>query len=168
MTVPSIDPSFCEFVKQRILEAPVVAGNIIHVSIFGSAVHFRVTKTIPHGIVVITPGTNVQVLSEPAPERVKDRKIQVWWVEDLDHLSADLEVREFEALFDGTVKVACDLHLKYDVDTEATTSGVLEVRRREEALSELDGFVSTLRRATQEELKKLKQVWLKYWQMRSL
>jgi hypothetical protein len=156
VTIPGVDQSFYEFVKNRILEAPVVAGDTIQVSIFGSIVRFRVIKTTPHGIVVITPGTNVQVLSEPAPERVKDRKIQVWCVEDLAHLSADLEVREFEALFDGTVKVACDLHLKYDVDTEVATSGVLEFRWREEALSELDGFVNTLSRATQEELEKIK------------
>jgi len=69
VTIPGVDQSFYEFVKNRILEAPVVAGDTIQVSIFGSAVHFRVTKTIPHGIVVITSRTNVQVLSEPVPEK---------------------------------------------------------------------------------------------------
>jgi hypothetical protein len=116
-----------------------------------------VIKTTPHGIVVITSRTNVQVLSEPVPERMEDGKIQVWCVEDLDRLSADLEVREFESLFDGTVKVACELHLKYNGGYPVVaTKGVLEFRWREEALSELDGFVNTLSRATQEELEKIK------------
>ncbi len=69
VTIPGVDQSFYEFVKNRILEAPVVTGDTIQVSIFGSAVHFRVMKTIPHGIVVITSRTNVQVLSEPVPEK---------------------------------------------------------------------------------------------------
>jgi len=69
VTIPGVDQSFYEFVKNRILEAPLVAGDTIQVSIFGSAVHFRVTKTIPHGIVIITSRTNVQVLSEPVPEK---------------------------------------------------------------------------------------------------
>jgi transitional endoplasmic reticulum ATPase len=69
VTIPGVDQSFYEFVKNRILEAPVIAGDTIQVSIFGSAVHFRVTKTIPHGTVMITSRTNVQVLSEPVPEK---------------------------------------------------------------------------------------------------
>jgi len=69
VTIPGVDQSFYEFVKNRILKAPVVTGDTIQVSIFGSAVHFRVMKTIPHGIVVITSRTNVQVLSEPVPEK---------------------------------------------------------------------------------------------------
>ncbi|MEM2848992.1 MAG: CDC48 family AAA ATPase [Candidatus Bathyarchaeia archaeon] len=69
VTIPGVDQSFYEFIKNRILEAPLVAGDTIQVSIFGSAVHFRVTKTIPHGIVAVTSRTNVQVLSEPVPEK---------------------------------------------------------------------------------------------------
>ncbi|MBS7612262.1 CDC48 family AAA ATPase [Candidatus Bathyarchaeota archaeon] len=69
VTIPGVDQSFYEFIKNRILEAPVVAGDTIQISIFGSAVHFRVTKTIPHGIVAVTSRTNVQVLSEPVPEK---------------------------------------------------------------------------------------------------
>jgi len=70
VTIPGVDANFYEFVKNRILEAPVVVGDVVQVSIFGSAVHFRVTKTIPHGIVRVSQSTKVQVLTEPVPERL--------------------------------------------------------------------------------------------------
>jgi hypothetical protein len=156
VTLPDVQ-SFCKFIKNRILEAPVVIGDIIQVSIYGHVIRFRVIKTIPHGTVVITSGTDIQVLSEPVFERMENGKIQVWCVEDLDCLSVNLKVMDFEALFDGTVKVACELHLEYNGGYPVVaTTGVLEFRWREEALSELDGFVNTLSRMAQEELEKIK------------
>jgi len=161
VTIPGVDQSFYEFVKNRILEAPVVAGDTIQVSIFGSAVHFRVTKTIPHGIVVITSRTNVQVLSEPVPEEEEIiepvSKVEIVGVEDLDSLSISLERKELEVLFNGSVEVTCSVHLNFESCPSAMREGVLKFLWKEEELPRLNDFLKDLNEFAQKELKVVKE-----------
>jgi transitional endoplasmic reticulum ATPase len=63
------DPDFTNFVKSRLLEMPLVEGDIVLLSVFGNAMPFTVAKTRPSGIIRVTSGTIFQVLSEPAPEK---------------------------------------------------------------------------------------------------
>ncbi|RLI34700.1 AAA family ATPase, partial [Candidatus Bathyarchaeota archaeon] len=63
------DPDFTNFVKSRLLEMPLVEGDIVLLSVFGNAMPFTVAKTKPSGIVRVTSSTIFQVLSEPAPEK---------------------------------------------------------------------------------------------------
>jgi len=62
----NVDTDFINFVKSRLLETPIVNGDSVFVVILGSAIPFTVVRTRPHGIVKITPSTNLQVLSEPS------------------------------------------------------------------------------------------------------
>ncbi len=63
------DPDFTNFVKSRLLEMPLVQGDVVLLSVFGNAMPFTVVRTKPSGIVKVTPATTFQVLSEPAPEK---------------------------------------------------------------------------------------------------
>ncbi|RLI05201.1 AAA family ATPase [Candidatus Bathyarchaeota archaeon] len=63
------DSDFTNFVKSRLLEMPLVQGDVVLLSVFGNAMPFTVVRTRPSGIVKVTPTTTFQVLSEPAPEK---------------------------------------------------------------------------------------------------
>jgi transitional endoplasmic reticulum ATPase len=63
------DPDFTNFVKSRLLEIPLVEGDIVLLSVFGNAMPFSVIRTRPSGIVKVSTTTNFQVLSEPTPEK---------------------------------------------------------------------------------------------------
>ncbi|MFQ5762927.1 MAG: CDC48 family AAA ATPase [Candidatus Bathyarchaeia archaeon] len=63
------DPDFTNFVKSRLLEMPLVEGDVVLLSVFGNAMPFTVLRTKPGGIVKVTPTTAFQVLSEPSPEK---------------------------------------------------------------------------------------------------
>ncbi|MEM3736981.1 MAG: CDC48 family AAA ATPase [Candidatus Bathyarchaeia archaeon] len=63
------DPDFANFVKSRLLEMPLVEGDVVLLSVFGNAMPFSVVRARPSGIVKVTPSTNLQVLSEPSPEK---------------------------------------------------------------------------------------------------
>jgi len=65
----NVDNDFVNFVKSRLLEMPLVEGDSVYVVILGSAIPFTVVKARPHGILKVTPSTNLQVLSEPTPEK---------------------------------------------------------------------------------------------------
>ena len=64
----NVDDDFTNFVKNRLMERTFVEGDTTLVMMLGHAIPFRVTKSRPHGIVRISHSTNVQILSEPAPE----------------------------------------------------------------------------------------------------
>jgi len=65
----NVDSDFISFVKSRLLETPLVDGDSVFVVILGSAIPFTVVRARPHGIVKVTPSTNLQVLSEPSAEK---------------------------------------------------------------------------------------------------
>lgn len=66
----NVDQDFINFVKSRLIETPVVEGDSIFVVILGSAIPFTVVRTRPHGDVKVVQTTKLQVLSEPAAERM--------------------------------------------------------------------------------------------------
>jgi len=63
------DPDFTNFVKSRLLEMPLVEGDVVLLSVFGNAMPFTVIRARPSGIVKVSPSTNLQVLSEPSAEK---------------------------------------------------------------------------------------------------
>ncbi len=65
----NIDQDFTGFVKNRLLELPLVEGDSVFVMIMGSAIPFSVVRIRPRGIVKVTQSTNFQILSEPTPEK---------------------------------------------------------------------------------------------------
>jgi len=92
----SIDDEFTNFVKRRFLDAPFVEGDMTLLSIFGSAVPLIVTRTRPHGPVKILETTQVQVLSEPTPER---KGISMVTYEDIGGLHEEIQrIREMVEL----------------------------------------------------------------------
>ncbi|MEM2914629.1 MAG: CDC48 family AAA ATPase, partial [Candidatus Bathyarchaeia archaeon] len=64
----NVDEDFTNFVKNRLMERTFVEGDTTLVMMLGHPVQFTVTKTRPHGIVRLTYDTNLQILTEPAPE----------------------------------------------------------------------------------------------------
>ncbi len=61
----SIDPSFVNYVKKRLSDTPVVEGDIVYIPLLGQPIPFYIINTRPHGVVVITKDTNVQILDKP-------------------------------------------------------------------------------------------------------
>jgi len=64
----NVDEDFTNFVKNRLMDHPFVEGDTTLVMMLGHAIPFTVTKTRPHGIVLVTYETNLQILPEPVPE----------------------------------------------------------------------------------------------------
>jgi len=64
----NVDEDFTNFVKNRLMDHPFVEGDTTLVMMLGHAIPFTVTKTRPHGVVLITYETSLQILSEPIPE----------------------------------------------------------------------------------------------------
>jgi transitional endoplasmic reticulum ATPase len=65
----NVDQDFTGFVKNRLIELPLVEGDSVFVMIMGSAIPFSVVRVKPRGIVKMTQSTTLQVLSEPTPEK---------------------------------------------------------------------------------------------------
>jgi len=64
----NVDEDFTNFVKNRLMERTFVEGDTTLVMMLGHPIPFTVTKARPRGIVRITQGTNLQILTEPVPE----------------------------------------------------------------------------------------------------
>ena len=64
----NVDEDFTNFVKNRLMERTFVEGDTTLVMMLGHAIPFRVTKSRPHGIVRISHGTSLQIMTEPSPE----------------------------------------------------------------------------------------------------
>jgi len=92
----NVDRDFESFVKNRLLEIPLVEGDSVFVTILGSAIPFSVIRVRPREIVKITPATNLKVLSEPAPEK---RGIPRVTYEDIGGLHEEIKrIREMVEL----------------------------------------------------------------------
>ncbi|MEM3411966.1 MAG: CDC48 family AAA ATPase [archaeon] len=59
---------FAEWVKQRLIQRPVTAGDLILLPFFGSPLFFKVVNTSPKGFCQIVESTNVVLKEEPVPE----------------------------------------------------------------------------------------------------
>ncbi len=64
----NVDEDFTSFVKNRLMERTFVEGDTTLVMMLGHPVQFTVSKTRPHGIVRMTYDTQLQIMTEPAPE----------------------------------------------------------------------------------------------------
>ncbi len=64
----NVDEDFTNFVKNRLMERTFIEGDTTLVMMLGHPVQFTVMKTRPHGILRLTYDTNLQILTEPAPE----------------------------------------------------------------------------------------------------
>ena len=92
----SVDEEFVTFVKRRFMDMPFIEGDMTLLSIFGSAVPLIVTRTRPRGPVKITEAAQVQVLSEPTPEK---KGIPIVTYEDIGGLHEEMQrIREMVEL----------------------------------------------------------------------
>ena len=64
----SVDRDFIRFVKDRLIDRPLVKGDTVLIMMLGHSIPFLVVKTRPMGIVRVTHDTEISVLSEPVPE----------------------------------------------------------------------------------------------------
>ena len=73
----TVDKEFTEFVKNRLKGLPIVHGDEIAVMILGNSMDFKVTKTIPKGIIKIDKTTELHI----STETTIDRKVRVTYEE---------------------------------------------------------------------------------------
>jgi transitional endoplasmic reticulum ATPase len=73
----SIDKEFTDFIQDRLKGLPIVHGDEIAVMILGNAIDFKITKTIPKGVVTIDRTTILSISKETSV----DRKVRVTYEE---------------------------------------------------------------------------------------
>ncbi|MEM2577199.1 MAG: AAA family ATPase, partial [Candidatus Bathyarchaeia archaeon] len=92
----SVDQEFIDFVRRRFMDTAFMEGDVVMLSIFGSAIPLVVTRVRPRGPVKLVEATHVQVLSEPAPER---KGIPMVTYEDIGGLHEEVQrIREMVEL----------------------------------------------------------------------
>ena len=64
----NVDEAFANFVKNRLMDRTFVEGDKTSVMMLGHSVQFTVAKMQPQGIVKMTYGTILQILSDPVAE----------------------------------------------------------------------------------------------------
>ena len=60
-----VDQNFTRFIKSRLLERPVIEGDLVIVHTIGQSLPFKVVYTKPKGPVIIKPTTNLILLEKP-------------------------------------------------------------------------------------------------------
>ena len=73
----TVDKEFTDFVKNRLKGLPIAHGDEIAVMILGNSMDFKVTKTIPKGIIKIDKTTELHI----STETTIDRKVRVTYEE---------------------------------------------------------------------------------------
>ena len=73
----TVDKEFTDFVKNRLKGLPIAHGDEIAVMILGNSMDFKVTKTIPKGIIKIDKTTELNI----STETTIDRKVRVTYEE---------------------------------------------------------------------------------------
>ena len=73
----TVDKEFTDFVKNRLKGLPIAHGDEIAVMILGNSMDFKVTKTIPKGIIKIDKTTELDI----STETTIDRKVRVTYEE---------------------------------------------------------------------------------------
>ncbi|MEM4246379.1 MAG: CDC48 family AAA ATPase [Candidatus Bathyarchaeia archaeon] len=92
----NVDDEFVNFVHRRFMDMPFMEGDMSMLSIFGSAIPLIVVKTRPKGPIKIVETTNIQVLSEPTPEK---KGIPMVTYEDIGGLREEIQrIREMVEL----------------------------------------------------------------------
>jgi transitional endoplasmic reticulum ATPase len=62
----NMSKDFTNLVRSRIMETPLVEGDTVFITLYGSAIPFLVIGADPQGIVKITQATDLSVSQEPA------------------------------------------------------------------------------------------------------
>ena len=73
----SIDKEFTDFIQDRLKGLPIAHGDEISVMILGNSIDFKITKTIPKGVVKMDRTTQLNISKETSV----DRKIRVTYEE---------------------------------------------------------------------------------------
>ncbi len=73
----TVDKEFTDFVKNRLKGLPIAHGDEIAVMILGNSMDFKITKTIPKGIIKIDKTTELSI----STETTIDRKVRVTYEE---------------------------------------------------------------------------------------
>ncbi|MGY5143288.1 MAG: CDC48 family AAA ATPase [Candidatus Nitrosopumilus sp. bin_32a] len=73
----TVDKEFTDFVKNRLKGLPITHGDEISVMILGNSMDFKITKTLPKGVVKIDRTTNLNISKETSV----DRKVRVTYEE---------------------------------------------------------------------------------------
>jgi transitional endoplasmic reticulum ATPase len=73
----SIDKEFTDFIQDRLKGLPIAHGDEISVMILGNAIDFKITKTIPKGVVKMDRTTTLSISKETSI----DRKVRVTYEE---------------------------------------------------------------------------------------
>lgn len=83
---------FDDYVKKHLIGKPLNKGDVISVNVFGTSFPFAVAQTMPVGLVIVTPETELQLREEPMKEL---GKIQTISYEDIGGLKDEVQkVRE--------------------------------------------------------------------------
>ena len=75
--VVTVDKEFTDFVKNRLKGLPIVHGDEISVMILGNSMDFKITKTVPKGVVKMDRSTALTISTETSV----DRKVRVTYEE---------------------------------------------------------------------------------------
>ena len=73
----TVDKEFTDFVKNRLKGLPITHGDEISVMILGNSMDFKITKTIPKGVIKIDKTTELNI----STETTIDRKVRVTYEE---------------------------------------------------------------------------------------
>ena len=73
----SIDKEFSDFIQDRLKGMPIAHGDEISVMILGNSIDFKITKTVPKGVVKMDRTTALSISKETAV----DRKVRVTYEE---------------------------------------------------------------------------------------
>jgi len=73
----TVDKEFTDFVKNRLKGLPIVHGDEISVMILGNSMDFKITKTVPKGVVKMDSSTALTISTETSV----DRKVRVTYEE---------------------------------------------------------------------------------------
>jgi len=160
----NVDNDFTRFVKDRLIDRPVIRGDTILIMMLGHSVPFIVVSTRPTGIVKISPITEVNVLGHPVVEAAppipgiaileKPHDIYIEKCEDLESLIVSFG--KIESEFDpkeGRLIINCEVILSFRTEG---VSGILKHYLREDEVLEWRDIVDRRQKAIEDELKSLK------------
>ncbi|MDW8004584.1 MAG: AAA family ATPase, partial [Thermofilaceae archaeon] len=61
----TVDENFIIYVKKRLLDRPLLEGDVVQVPVLGQMIPFTVVATKPSGAVLVTDNTRVMILEKP-------------------------------------------------------------------------------------------------------
>ena len=154
----SVDNDFIRFVKDRLIDRPVVKGDTILVMMLGHSVPFIIVRTQPTGIVKISPTTEVNVLGEPVHETGIPGKLltleSIEKSEDLENLTVSFG--KIESEFDAKnseLIISCEAILSFG---SKSVSSLFKHSLKEDEVPLWKNIIEKRQRAVEDELKSLK------------